>query len=355
MDFHYVIARELQGGTVSSSWIRFIFCYSGGRLSGERWKGGGQWATFSDPWSSRRKVTCRCWPWGLMTLAPRNRVDALFFVLILLMIDQCRMSGDMSCALCGSRGQPELEMSRSLAGEVEAWGIFICTLQSWVCTASLCLTLRREAAEQLPCQAMMGPTLSSHCLVIMAHRSNYSGRTKVASRADDGVGKRKLPSLWCVPTIHTSHSIFCVKLSRIWRTTYQKAGKLTVLTEVITVTDVIFFKGLHLSLQTAPCIDTVSLPPICCIKLSTADVKSVENFVPSFFIDGRDRTWNHFALMDSSSSISHVSMCKNTCLLLQAPGMWWGQFWGLPSCCRGFTFRILSARRRELWMRLSFT
>lgn len=36
-----------------------------------------------------------------MTLAPRNRVDALFFVLILLMIDQCRMSGDMSCALCG--------------------------------------------------------------------------------------------------------------------------------------------------------------------------------------------------------------------------------------------------------------
>lgn len=62
----------------------------------------------------------------------------------------------------------------------------------------------------------------------------------------------------------------------------------------------------------------------------------MENFVPSFFIDGWYRTWNHFALMDSSGSISHVSMCKNTCLLFQSPGMWWGQFWGLPSCCRGF-------------------
>lgn len=207
-------------------------------------KGGGQWTTFSDPWSSRRNGTCRCWPWSLMTLAPRNRVDALFFVLIMLMIDQCRMSGNMSCALCGCPRTVWVGDEPFSRGRGEAWGTFICTGQSWVCTASLCLTLRREAVEQLPCQVVMGPTLSSHCLVIMAHRSNYSGRTNVASRADDGVGKLKLPSLWCVPTIHTSHSIFCVKLARIWRTaTYQKAGKLTVLTEVITETDVIFFKG----------------------------------------------------------------------------------------------------------------
>lgn len=126
-------------------------------------------------------------------------------------------------------------------GRGEAWRIFICTGQSCVCTASLCLTLRREAME-LPCQAMMGTTLQPHWLVIMAHL--HSGRTEVVSRADDGMGKPKLPSLRCVPTIHTSHSIFCVKLARIWRAAaYQKVGKLTVLTEVITVTDVTFFKG----------------------------------------------------------------------------------------------------------------
>lgn len=162
------------------------------------------------------------------------------------MIDQCRMSGDMSCALCGCPRTVwvgDEPFSRGRGWSMRNFHLHSSVLSLHSLSASLCLTLRREAVEQLPCQAMMGPTLSSHCLVIMAHRSNYSGKTKVASRADDGVGKRKLPSLWCVPTIHTSHSIFCVKLSRIWRTTYQKAGKLTVLTEVITVTDVIFLKG----------------------------------------------------------------------------------------------------------------
>lgn len=239
-NFHYVIETELQAGTASSSCTKFIIWYSSSRLSGERWKDSGQWTTFSDLCSSRRKGTCRYWPWNLMTLAPRNRVDALFFILIMLMIDQCRVSGNMSSAYCGCPRTAWAGDEPFSRGRGEAWGNFICTDQSWVCTTSLCLTLRREAME-LSCQAMMGTTLQSHWPVITAHRSNYSGRTEVVSRADDGVGKLKLPSLRCVPIIHTSHLIFCVKLARIWRAaTYQKAGTLTVLTEVITVTDVIF-------------------------------------------------------------------------------------------------------------------
>lgn len=67
-----------------------------------------------------------------------------------------------------------------------------------------------------------------------------------------------------------------------------------------------------------------------------------------FFIDSWDRAWNHFALMDSSSSFPHVSVCKNARLTWRSPGMGWEQFCDVSSSCQKLPTLYSVCRRKTV-------